>query len=159
MAEHDPTSNARDDDLRVVSSAGTVHREVVIPGAELSWTAVRSAGPGGQNVNKLSTKIDLRFDVAASRALPESVKSRLLVLAAGRLDARGCIIVTAQESRSQSANLERARAKLAELVGAALVPPKPRRKTKPSAGAKRRRLTAKREHAEKKAARGRVQTD
>jgi ribosome-associated protein len=159
MSEQETTTTVRDDDLRVVASGGAIHRELVIPGAELSWTAVRSAGPGGQNVNKLATKIDLRFDVAASRVLPDAVKTRLLALAAGRLDARGCIIVTAQESRSQGANLERARAKLADLIGAALVPPKPRRKTKPTAGAKRRRLTAKREQSEKKAARGRVRAD
>jgi len=134
------------EDLAVTSA-------VVIPGAELTWTAVRSGGPGGQNVNKVATKVELRFAPLESRALTESVRSRLLALAAARLDAQQRIVVLCDTTRSQRQNLALARERLAELVRAALVVPKRRRKTRPSAGAKKRRLEDKRHTGEKKRAR------
>ena len=126
---------------------------VVIPAAELSWTAVRAGGPGGQNVNKVATKVDLRFDLPESVALSEAAKRRLEKLAAGRLDARGAVVVTADETRSQRQNLELAREKLAQLIAAALVVPKRRRATKPSKASKQRRVEGKRRTSEKKRAR------
>ncbi|HET6585245.1 MAG TPA: alternative ribosome rescue aminoacyl-tRNA hydrolase ArfB [Nannocystaceae bacterium] len=132
---------------------------VVIPAGEIAWTAVRASGPGGQNVNKVATKIDLRFDLAGSRALPETVKARLRALAATRLDPEGRLVVTSSLTRDQSRNLDDARAKLAALVRAAWPEPKRRRKTRPSAGARRRRLSAKRERSETKSGRARVKND
>jgi ribosome-associated protein len=131
----------------------TVTSNLVIPGEELVWSAVRSGGPGGQNVNKVATKVELRFQVEASALLTPAVKARLLARAAGRLDAEGRIVIVADETRSQSRNLELARERLAELVRAALVAPKQRKKTRPSRGSKERRLEHKRQVGEKKRAR------
>lgn len=136
-----------------MSLALTITSALVIPARELEWTAVRSGGPGGQNVNKVSTKVELRFDVAASTALGSAVKARLLARVAGRLDAEGKLLVTADTTRSQSQNLELARERLAELVRAALVAPKKRRPTRPSRASRERRLDTKRKVSEKKRSR------
>ncbi len=126
---------------------------LTLPSAELAWTAVRSGGPGGQNVNKVSTKVELRFDLQGSVVLGAAVRARLATLARGRLDANGRILITCDETRSQLRNLELSRERLAELVRAALVRPKARRPTRPSRGSNERRLTAKRMTGEKKAGR------
>lgn len=132
---------------------------LIIPASELSWTAVRASGPGGQNVNKVSTKVELCFDLPASAVLGEDVKARLRALVGRRLDASGRVIVVSQAGRTQSRNLDLARARLAALVRAALVPPRARRATRPTASSRARRLTSKRRTSEKKARRGAVRSE
>ena len=120
-----------------------VDSRVTLPAADLAARAVRASGPGGQNVNKVASKVELRFDLPGTRALDAGVKARLAALARGRLDADGRIVVTSQAQRDQPQNLEDARAKLAVLVARALVPPRPRKPTRPTAAARERRLDAK----------------
>ena len=132
-----------------------VNDRVTIPDDDLSWTAVRAAGPGGQNVNKVASKIDLRFDLAGTRALDDATKERLRALDGARLDADGRILVSSQLTRDQRQNLDDAREKLRSLVLRALIRPKARRPTRPTRGSKERRLGGKRERSEIKQARGR----
>lgn len=127
-----------------------VDDKVTIPSSELHWTAARAGGPGGQNVNKVSTKVELRFDLPGTRALDEAAKQRLRAIAGARLDASGWILVTSQRTRDQPKNLDDARAKLAALIARALEVPKARRPTKPSRGVKERRLRDKAHDSAKK---------
>ena len=143
-------SHAESRDLRVDG-------RVSIPAAELSWTASRASGPGGQNVNKLATKVTLRFDLQSSSALSAAQKRRLAALAHGRLDAEGRLVVRAQAERSQRQNLQEARELLRKLVLRALEPPRPRVSTRPTRASKRRRLEAKRRIGDKKRARRKVE--
>lgn len=127
-----------------------IHDQLSIPSRDLSWSAARSSGPGGQNVNKVATKVVLRFDLDGTAALTQAQKRRLRKLAGRRLDAEGGILISAQAERSQSQNLQRARASLRRLILKALVVPKRRVATKPSKSQKRRRLQDKRRQSEKK---------
>lgn len=132
---------------------------ITIPARELEWTAVRASGPGGQNVNKVSSKVELRFDFEESESLSAAVKARLRGLAQHRLDAEGRILITSQVTRNQPQNLEDARARLADLIAKAMVVPKKRRPTRPSKAAKRRRVDDKRIQAKKKQSRARKTND
>ncbi len=123
---------------------------------EVEFVALRSQGPGGQNVNKVSSAVQLRFDIAAS-SLPEHVKARLLALADQRLTRQGVLVIKAQSSRSQEQNRIDAMERLNELVEEAAKPVIPRRPTKPTYGSKLRRLESKAQRGSVKAGRGRVQ--
>ena len=122
---------------------------------EVEWCAVRAQGPGGQNVNKVSSAVHLRFDVRAS-ALPEAVKERLLALHDSRITQDGVVVIKAQQFRSQEQNLADAMARLNALVQSVAAPPRVRRATKPTYGAQLRRLAGKSQRGETKALRGRV---
>jgi ribosome-associated protein len=128
---------------------------VRVPPSALEVRAVRSSGPGGQNVNKVSSRIELAVALDGIEGLPEGALARLRALAGRRVDAEGRLRVTAQESRDQRRNLETAREKVRALVERALVVPKARRATRPTRSGKERRLRAKKRDATVKAKRAR----
>ena len=124
-----------------------IAKGILVPEAALEWRAVRSSGPGGQNVNKVASKVELRVDLGAVTGLSGPARARLQALAAGRLDAAGRLLVTSQRTRDQLRNLEDAREKAKKLVERAMKTPRPRRLTQPSPGAIERRLKRKRERS------------
>jgi ribosome-associated protein len=126
---------------------------------ELSESFVLASGPGGQNVNKVSSAVQLRFDVARSPSLPGDVRTRLMALAGGRLTKDGVLIILARNHRTQERNRAEARERLFDLIRRAATPPKPRRPTKPTFASKRRRLDAKTMRAKLKRNRSKVQDD
>jgi ribosome-associated protein len=137
-----------------------ITRTIAIDEREIEERFIRASGPGGQNVNKLSTAVQLRFDVRRSPSLPADVRTRLETLAGKRLSKDGVLTITAQSHRTQERNRGEALERLVDLIRRAAVPPVPRRATKPSAGERRRRLEAKgRRSAVKSLRRSKPQSD
>jgi ribosome-associated protein len=132
---------------------------IVIPDSELTITFVRGSGPGGQNVNKVATAVQLRFDVGQCRLLPDDVRQRLLALAGKRATQDGVLIITSRAHRTQEANRAEARARLDELVARAQVVPKTRRPSRPTLASKVRRLTEKSQRSASKKLRSRTNDD
>ena len=132
-----------------------ISRSICIPAGEIELSGVRSSGPGGQNVNKVSSAIHLRFDVRAS-SLPESLRDRLSSLNDRRISRDGIIVIKAQRHRSQERNVEDALERLRTLIRSAMDESKPRRPTRPTRGSRERRLAKKTAHGQTKALRKRV---
>jgi ribosome-associated protein len=142
-----------------VSEPLQVTSSIVVPADAIAFRAVRSSGPGGQNVNKVASKVDLRVDLSRIEGLPNAARARLMALAGKSLDSEGRLVVMSQKTRDQHRNLEDARAKLRALVRRSLEVPKARRPTRPTSASRERRLSEKKRAAERKRRRSRPADD
>jgi ribosome-associated protein len=133
--------------------------DLTIPDSDYSLSFVRGSGPGGQNVNKVASAVQLRFDLAGTAVLSGAVKSRLRALAGRRVTDDGSLLIIARNHRTQEQNRREAGERLSDLIRAALVPPKPRKKTKPTRASKERRLDSKNRQQRTKGLRGKVNWD
>ncbi len=138
---------------RAMADPIVVKGPVVVPAAAIEVRAVRSSGPGGQNVNKVSSKVELRVDLARVEGMTARARSRLLEQVRTRVDADGWLLIKSDKTRDQGRNLADARERVVEIIARALIEPKVRRATKPSRGSVERRLKAKQVRSKTKAAR------
>ena len=134
-----------------------IHSTLRLPESELEFEFVRSTGPGGQNINKVATAVQLRFDVRRSPSLPEEIRRRLEKLAGRKLTADGVLLLQARRFRTQEQNRAEVLRRLQELIARAAVPPKKRKPSRPSAGSRERRLQKKRIRGQHKKLRGKIQ--
>ena len=133
-----------------------INSDITIKTAEIRFDFVRSSGPGGQNVNKVASAVQLRFDIRNSTSIPDEIKQRLIKLAGKRVNSEAVLLIDARTSRSQSQNRAEALERLKSLILKALHKPKPRRKTKPTAASKEKRLRSKKIRGNLKRLRGNV---